>query len=560
MVRKRTVLVGGVVSTLLVGAGLGVARAEDQGPRAQHVLYISVDGMHESDLQWYVKNNPSSTLAKLDGNGVEFTNAQTSNPSDSYPGIVAPFTGGGPQSTGVYYDDVWNHGVFPPGTTSCTGSPPGAEALQNEVEDKDQTRLDAGQGIANELGGTAPNYNILQLNSNADTLIDPKHLVVDPASCQPIYPHNYIQVNSVFNIAHNAGLFTAWSDKHPANEILDGPSGLGVNDYFSPEINSDSPLGGDWTADNQATMNYDNFKVQAVVNWINGEFHNGTPNPQGTPAIFGMNFQTVSTAEKLPKSDGLVGGYTMSGGQLVPGALLTRAFDYINTSLTTFVNALHARGLDKSTVIIVSAKHGQSPMNPAELVRIPDGPIIAKINADWASTHPGATLVVQGTDDDAMLLWLSDRSPAATSFVKSELENYSGTNGNRTASDGVTPITGIDYDHAGLQQIFAGADAANYFHVQPGDQRVPDVFGIAHYGVVYTGGMKKIAEHGGAHFDDLNVPLLVSGTPIGHGDRVDDTVHTTQIAPTILNLLGLDPKFLQAVQIEHTQALDLSGG
>jgi hypothetical protein len=32
-------------------------------------------------------------------------------------------------------------------------------------------------------------------------------------------------------------------------------------------------------------------------------------------------------------------------------------------------------------------------------------------------------------------------------------------------------------------------------------------------------------------------------------------VETTQIAPTILKLLGLNPNSLQAVQIEHTRAL-----
>jgi hypothetical protein len=37
-------------------------------------------------------------------------------------------------------------------------------------------------------------------------------------------------------------------------------------------------------------------------------------------------------------------------------------------------------------------------------------------------------------------------------------------------------------------------------------------------------------------------------------------VGTTQIAPTILRLLGLDPQALQAVQIEHTKVLPGLGG
>jgi hypothetical protein len=50
-------------------------------------------------------------------------------------------------------------------------------------------------------------------------------------------------------------------------------------------------------------MQYDAFKVQAVLNWIDGFNHSRTQHV-GVPAIFGMNFQTVSTAEKLPTSDG----------------------------------------------------------------------------------------------------------------------------------------------------------------------------------------------------------------------------------------------------------------
>jgi arylsulfatase A-like enzyme len=84
---------------------------------------------------------------------------------------------------------------------------------------------------------------------------------------------------------------------------------------------------------------------------------------------------------------------------------------------------------------------------------------------------------------------------------------------------------------------------------------VPDLFGIARYGVVYTGGKSKIAEHGGAHADDLDVPLVVSGAATPHGVRVSGPVETTQIAPTILRLLGLNPRSLEAVRVEHTATL-----
>lgn len=50
MVRKRIVIAAGLVAAVGVTAGLGAARASDNAPRATHVLLISVDGMHESDL------------------------------------------------------------------------------------------------------------------------------------------------------------------------------------------------------------------------------------------------------------------------------------------------------------------------------------------------------------------------------------------------------------------------------------------------------------------------------------------------------------------------------
>ena len=71
-------------------------RNREDKPR---VLLISVDGMHQSDLDWYVENHRHSTLAKLVHSGSEYTHASTSNPSDSDPGGTALMTGGNPKST-----------------------------------------------------------------------------------------------------------------------------------------------------------------------------------------------------------------------------------------------------------------------------------------------------------------------------------------------------------------------------------------------------------------------------------------------------------------------------
>jgi predicted AlkP superfamily pyrophosphatase or phosphodiesterase len=526
--------------------------------RAAHVLLLSIDGLHQGDLVWYVNHNPKSALAGLVRGGVEFANAQTPFPSDSFPGMVAQVTGGNPSSTGIYYDDTWNAALLPAGTTHCAGVNPGVEVTYFEQLDKNLHALDAGQGLAGLPG------SILQMTGDPTTLIDPSQLPVDPKTCKPVYPNQYLKVNTIFEVARQAGLRTAWADKHPAYQILDGPSGTGIQDLFTPEINSDAPTIGasnDWTTDNALTMQYDSYKVQAVLNEINGFDHSGTTQV-GTPAIFGMNFQTVSTAEKLPTSEGLAGGYLSDG--VTPGPLLSNALDYINTQVGKFVQAIHDRGLDKNTVIILSAKHGQSPQNPLALTRIPDGPIIEALNAAWKTAHPGAgDLVAFSVDDDGMLIWLHDRSDAATSFAKAFLLAHTGAgndiNGNAKP-----------YTSSGLATVYAGADAANFMGVRVGDPRVPDLIGIAQYGVVYTGGKGKIAEHGGDNPQDRWVPLIVSGDPVtesnfglsfgGHTNGntvVHDAVETTQIAPTILELLGLNPNALQAVQIEHTPILPL---
>src|SRR5450755_3401627 len=541
--------VAAAVSVAAVLGGTAVASAatgqpaHSGGSRSRHVLLISVDGLHQQDLAWYVHAYPGSVLAALGRRGLEYSNAETPFPSDSSPGMTAQVTGGNPRSTGIYYDDTFNHDLFPAGTTSCSGPVPGAEAAYEEAIDINSNALDAGQGLAGLPG------SILNMTSNPLQVINPKNLPVDPKTCKPIYPNQYLEVNTIFNVARSAGLRTAWSDKHPAYQMFDGPSGTGVQDFFTPEINSQAsgyPAGDDWTSDNAATMQYDSYKVQAILNEIDGYDHSGTHHV-GVPAIFGLNFQTVSTAQKLPTSDGLTGGYLPGG--TVPGPLLVRALNYISTEIGAMTARIQSQGLAGSTAIIISAKHGQSPTDPATLARVPDSPIISAINAAWTAAHPGAGhLVIFSTDDDGMLLWLSNRSQAAADFVKQYLLTHSAA-GNNVSGNPVTVSA------SGLKALYAGSASAAFFGVPNSDPRHPDVLGIAQHGVVYTGGKAKIAEHGGDDPQDRNVPILVVSPSLRHGATIGAPVETTQIAPTILTLLGLSPAQLQAVRIERTRVL-----
>jgi hypothetical protein len=256
----------------------------DHQPHAiKHVLLISVDGLHQSDLEWYVANHPNSEVAKLTSGGAEYASAHTPVPSDSDPGMTAQMTGGNPRSTGVYYDVAYNHALLEAGTTSCHGQPTGADVVYDSPDDVDVTRLDAGQGLSG-----LPD-SILSMTGNPieppTLLLNPATFPVDPATCKPIYPHSYLKVNTIMNVIHDAGMRTAWSDKHAVYESFNGPSGNGMDDFFAPEIDSNAlhpdgtPYPGPiaWTGDNAATMQYDSYKVQAVLNEIDGYDHSRTP-------------------------------------------------------------------------------------------------------------------------------------------------------------------------------------------------------------------------------------------------------------------------------------------
>jgi len=108
----------------------------------------------------------------------------------------------------------------------------------------------------------------------------------------------------------------------------------------------------------------------------------------------------------------------------------------------------------------------------------------------------------------------------------------------------------------GIQQILAGDSLKLLFQDPLSDSRSPDIIANPRDGVIYAKTTAtKIAEHGGFADEDVHVALLMAGPSVNKTNTVFTSVQTTQIAPTILSLLGLDPNALQAVQLEGTQVL-----
>ena len=530
-------------------------------PRYRHVLLISIDGMHAADYQYCVSHGTCPALAGLGTHGVNYTRTSTSRPSDSFPGLMSLVTGGTPRTHGAFYDVAYDRVLAPPENTTGNGvaggscSPGVANGTRTEYEegiDLNQAQLNGGApGAAAIDGGVAS--------------IDPTRLIRDPMNgCQPVYPWNFVRTNTIFGVVHAAGGYTAWSDKHPSYSAVSGPGPKAGNldDYYSPEINSTVvPLPGvvtatgvncaavqDPTSDTSSWTNsftniqcYDALKVNAIINEINGRDHlNAHSAP--VPAVFGMNFQAVSVGQKLIEktlTPAVTGGY--SDAYATPTPSLQSEITFVDASIGNMVKALAQRGLLDSTLVIITAKHGQSPLDSSHYVaqlKVGSSPatVLAQANCLPLSESPLNPNGIGPTEDDISLIWLSSSCTTAAAITTIQ----------QNASE------------LAIDEIFVGPTLTTMFNapgIPPnGDSRTPDFIVQPNVGHTYSGSGKKLSEHGGFAFDDTNVMLLVSNPWIR--PRTEHAwAETMQVAPTILRALGLDPDALDAVRAEGTQVL-----
>ncbi len=521
-----------VLFVLLVSALLATSLAAQRrtaGADVKHVLLISVDGLHALDVSRFVESHPHSALAELTHQGVTYTNARTPANSDSFPGLLALVTGGSPISHGMFYDVSYDRGLFAPTNTTCSGTP-GNTIVYDETID-----------VYNSAGVSQDVIDPTQLPRGFDA----------HGKCGPVFPHNAIRSNTIFEVVKAHGGVTAWADKHPAYDLVNGPSGKGVDDLYTPEI-TNAP-GFDNTISVVCTAQNDFLKVQGILNQIKGLRHDGTPG-LGVPTVFGMNFQAVSVGQKLskdntgggcttdtdPKIKGQTGGYLDGSG--TPTAVLAYGLQKTDDALAAMIQALKDQHLYESTLIVVTAKHGQSPINPAKVNKpghfadlvaaLPDATTdpggIAIANAAACATGPCGFVM----DDDVALIWLQD--PNQTKAVARYLNANAGA--------------------LFIDEVMAGDELRLKFNSPLGDSRVPDVIVQPQYGTIYTGSTKKNAEHGGFSFGDTNVGLIVSN-PSMPARVVKTPVATSQVATTILQSLGIDPSGLKAVRLEHTPVL-----
>jgi hypothetical protein len=527
--------------------------------KIQHVLLLSIDGMHAVDF-YNCANGIAGVnggepycpnMASLSSTAINYVNAISSKPSDSFPGMAALASGGTPKSTGLYYDVAYDRSLDAPeektgtglGAGPCTpyGTPTGTTTDNDQGNEFDDTKLNGGApGAGLTEGGIAS--------------LDPKRMERDPQKgCAPVYPWDFIRTNTVFGVVHAAGGYTAWIDKHASYSFVGGPGGKGLDDYYSPEVDSNvvplphtNTLNGipcdpirdktntsGWNSSFENIQCYDAIKVYGLLNEIAGKTHNGKK--AVVPAVFGMNFQSVYVGQSVNEAGVAVGGYKNAAAE--PSAELLNEIEYVDIAIGEIVHALKKAGIYDDTLLIITAKHGESPIDPTRYVA--DGTdtpaTLLGTLIPW-SESPLNTHGIGATEDDVSVLWL--KKGVNVDVAVDILEN--------------------DATEIGMGEILYGPTLAlNYNKGGDGpldDPRSPDIIVTPNIGVTYSGSTSMIGDHGGFAHDDTNVVMLVAN-PSFKGQTVSNATTTTQIAPTMLKALGLNPTLLDAVRIEGTAVL-----
>src|SRR5262249_5893313 len=156
-----------------------------------------------------------------------------------------------------------------------------------------------------------------------------------------------MRVNTVFEVVKKSGGRSAWIDQHEMyNDLLRGPSGKGLDDSRALERK-----GVPGTL--EGFMGQDTRRVDLLLNQIRGYDSDGRQRV-GVPKVFGMGFIGFGAVQKSE-------GYR--DGNATPGDGLKKTLDFVDASIGRIVKELDTQKLTSSTMIVFTAKHGQSPID-----------------------------------------------------------------------------------------------------------------------------------------------------------------------------------------------------
>jgi arylsulfatase A-like enzyme len=248
-----------------------------------------------------------------------------------------------------------------------------------------------------------------------------------------------------------------------------------------------------------------------------------------------MNFQSVYVGQSVNEAGVASGGYKNAAA--VPTPQLQKEIEYVDTCIGEIVHGLVNAGIYNDTLVIITAKHGESPIDPARYVANGSNtPATLLGNLIPFSESPLNSTGIGATEDDVSVLWLKKGVNVSTAVDIIQ---------NNAAAEGIGeiyygPTLALNYNQGGLE---------------PGqDPRSPDIIVTPDVGMTYSGSTAMIGDHGGFAHDDTNVIMLVAN-PSFAPRTVSTVTTTTQVAPTIVKALGLDPTALDAVRAEGTPVL-----
>ena len=304
--RATTVRLSLAAAALL--AGLSAASAQVQYEPAQgtpkHAVLIFIDGFR-ADL---LDPELAPHIAALGRAGVLFADAEVGFPSDSMPGILGPLTGASPKGTGIPYDEYYDrHYKLAIEITETVTVPPG------------------------------------------------------------LRPHDLLKVPTLFEAAKAKGLKTAFISKHIGYEILQGPSGKGVDQLELPES-------ADWKG---PFTDYDAKNFETLTGWV-GKDGADIAGIYAIAANYAMKDHGVAAAE-------------------------TRAaVTDIDAQVGKIVDAVKAGGRYDDTVFVVMDDHGDTDTPNA---------VASKGDVVGFLAEKGIK-AAKITAADVMLAWLADSSQA----------------------------------------------------------------------------------------------------------------------------------------------------
>ena len=430
---------------------------------AARVILISVDGLRAIDLADWVAGHPQSALAELSRRGVTWTNAHAAS-GDPAAGLVGLVTGGTPISTGIVASDGYDRALSP-ANSGCKS-----------------------------LGAELPLHGALDAA---------KLPLASAKKCSPVWPHDLMRVNTIFEVVHQKIGPTAWAgEDEGSTDLMRGPSGQGLTEACGFE--------------KAAAAAGDESRLHAVLHWIDGKDCQGNHDAP-VPALFGMSFVLFAAAQSM---SGM--GYA-DGGAEIPSPGLEKSLISLDAAIARIIAELKARKLFDSTWIVVAGPYGQAPVRRTKS--------LAELSAAAGTRRSAAVAHISG--GDIALIWLRNRNNvlAVVTALREHAEAF------------------------GIADIYYGMRLGLTMNLAADDSRMPDIILQPVAGVLWTDAENTaIAGHGGSSDSDVHVALLVSGSQLT--GRVDKTpVPTTQLAPLLLRAFGMEKFDLWALHPEHTPAL-----